>query len=359
MPRPTATTPSVPTARPPTLSARLEGVLRALPSISRVQQPRRDLGYAAGYTLWAFLALRRVLALVVTQDGVDELRASGSYNDVPGWLGPGAWLAYCVTTYTALARALCALRAESRLRVERLGKGAARAADPDAQHPVLDAWLEDIVLAVVAGVSGDTAAETDAADGADDVWDPDLTTSALFTLFAWVALLANSREQADADANLLVLAAVGVAVVAGFCVGQLGSVLWLSVLWRVVRRLPSPRRVVQDPQGRTALRRLAVYGALAVGSMSVLFVFNLRMGTRALSPTNTRGRAPFLLSLDVDFGGNRPAGSWLGPWLMFPTRIVSIFALLFALNLRGNPLWRGTSRSVLRSSAGRANRIRC
>jgi hypothetical protein len=229
----------------------------------------------------------------VTPDGVDALRASGGYNDVPGWLGPGAWLAYCITTYTALTRALCALRAEERCTVE-----------------------------------------TDAADDADDVWDPDMSTSALF--FAWVALLANSRsrEQADADASLLVLAAAGGAVVAGFCVGQLGSVLWLacSGLWYAAM----------------CRFRRAAPGAPAAGSMSVLFVLNLLMGTRALPVTDSRGRAPFLLSVDVDFGGHRPAGAWLGPWLMFPTRIMSIFALFFALNLRGNPLWRGTSRSLLR-----------
>jgi hypothetical protein len=91
-------------------------LLGTLLSVPRIQFTRRAARYTAGYAFWAFLALPHVWALVVTPDGVDELRASGSYNDVPGWLGPSAWLAYCVTTYTTLARALYAVHAASRRR---------------------------------------------------------------------------------------------------------------------------------------------------------------------------------------------------------------------------------------------------
>jgi hypothetical protein len=256
-------------SRPPLIKARLARLLGTLRSVPRIRFTRRAARYTAGYVSWAFLALPRVWGLVMTPDGVDELRASGSYNDVPGWLGPGAWLAYCVTTYTALARALYAVHAAWRLGVETPEL-------PDGERP-------------------------DVKDGADEVWDPDLTISALFTLLARVALLAKSRTGVDVDANLLILSAVGVAVVDGFCVGQLGSVLWLSVLWRVQRRLPADRLLAQDPQGRTALRRLAAYFMLALGSTSVLFVFNRRMGTRALPHTDSFGRDPFVLSIQSDF----------------------------------------------------------
>jgi hypothetical protein len=138
------------------------------------------------------------------------------------------------------------------------------------------------------------------------VWDLDLTTSDLFTLFAWVALLANSRTVVDVDANLLVLSAIGVAVVDGF------------------------RLLAQDPQGRAALRRLAVYSMLALGSTSFLFVFNRRMGTRALPHTNTLGRDPFVLSMHSDFYAK---SGYVDSWFTFFGCGFAAYALFFVLHV--------------------------
>jgi hypothetical protein len=311
--RPTVSMPSsVPETLPPSPKARSPRLRQALPTWIT----RRALRYIVGYALWACLAvLWRLHALVRTPDGVDALRASGGYNAVPGWLGPGAWLAYCATTYTTLARALYAIRAASRIR-------SAAPALPGAEH--------------------------DADDGADEAWDPDLTTSALFTVFAWVALLSGSRTRADVDANVLVLSAEGVAVVAGFCVGHLGSVLWASVLWRLPR--PTGRLCAPDSQlARTALRRLVTCAVLATGSAGVLFIFNRRMAARALPQSDPRVRGPFVLSLHGDFGGL----FGLCSFAVLGMHCMSAYALFFVLNIHDNPLWRGTPRCVGSASGTR------
>jgi hypothetical protein len=193
---------------------------------------------AGFFFLWFYCVFSSTLALPTALGHVHALRASGAYNPVPGWLGPGAWLAYWLTTLTALARAARALFSERTLATE--------STEPDA----------------------------------DEAWDPDLTASALFTLFASVALLGDSRARADIEPNLLVLCAESLAVLAGVCTGYLGSGFWLGVL------LDSPPREVRlsapGPLVRTALRRIATYSVLLVGSASVLLVFSLRMSSSAL-----------------------------------------------------------------------------
>jgi hypothetical protein len=308
MDRPTVATSSVPDARLTTLSTRISQVLRRLPAAPTFGDVRRAARYTVGYAFWGLLALDRILHLVAKPDGVDNLRASGIYNAVPGWLGPGAWLAYCVTTYTALARAVAAIRAATRIRVE-------------------VAVLQDI--------------EPGPDDDADEVWDPDLTTSALFTVFAWVALLSGSRGSADVDANMLVLSAIAGAVAVGFFVGQLGGVLWVSVLWRL--QLPTGQLPSPCPLARTAFRRLMIYFVMALGSASVLLVFNRRMGTRVLPQIDPSARDPFILSLQDDFRGSMGRGDWF----IIPERLISAYGLFFVLNMHKNPLWRGMLLSAL------------
>jgi hypothetical protein len=231
-------------------------------------------GPGAGFILlWAYSSLWGILVLPAAMGDVDALRAAGTYipvpgwlgpgastyNPVPGWLGPGAWLAYWLTTLAALARARRALFVEKTPAVD--------GAEPDA----------------------------------DEAWDPDLTASALFTLFAAVALLGDSRARAGIDANRLVLCAESLAVLAGLCTGYLGSVFWLGVVQGPGLRegcLSAP-----GPLMRTALRRLATYGVLLVGSASVLLVFSLRMNSHVLL-TAARERGYAVLVYDTLYEGS-------------------------------------------------------
>jgi hypothetical protein len=215
---------------------------------------------AAFVLLWAYSVFYSTLALPLALRHVDALRAAGTYNPVPGWLGPGAWLAYWLTTLAALARAARALFRER------------------AEPPPDDG----------------------APPAADDAWDPDLTASALFTLFAAVALLGDSRRSAEIGPNLLVLCAEALAVLAGMCTGYLGSACWLAVL--LDQPLREVRRAAPSPLVRTARRRVATYGVLLVGSASVLLVFSLRMSMRSPAPlaaARERGSRPAILVYDT------------------------------------------------------------
>jgi hypothetical protein len=235
------------------LNALLQDLLRRLPQFDSGIYRRLGWRLCCGVLcmlsvfnmLWTYCVLFGIINLTFVLKSINETRASASYfflsylNTVPGWLGPGAWLAYWITTFTAIARALRTM------------------------FGVHMPAFEDF--------------ESNAVVDADEVWDPDLTTSVLFTLFAWVALLAHSRSSAEIRRNLLVLYAENVAVVAGLCVGYLGTVFWSIVLFRL--ELLDGRLSTQNPRVRTALRRFATYGVLLMGSANVLLVFNLRMDT--------------------------------------------------------------------------------
>jgi hypothetical protein len=208
--------------------------------------------------------------------------------DVPSWFGPGAWIAYALTTLSALMDGISALY---------------RCWDPSP--PSSGAFDKE--------GERDSLADEDA----DHKWDPDTITSLIYTGMACGELLRASIKVSGGHgaldkSDLPVLAAACTAVITGQLVGMVGGIIWLGVYTKTPVTKPShPQARAHTKARRHAIRRVFLYGFLGLFSWitSLVFYGCTRKGD-AMPDLPSGVRSPFVFSasgygiaLDVIFFG--------------------------------------------------------
>jgi hypothetical protein len=242
--------------------------------------------------------------------------------DVPSWFGPGAWIAYALTTLSALMDGIFALY---------------RCWDPLA--PTLSSWANE---------EGDRDSPAD--EDADHKWDPDTITSLIYTGMACGELLRASNKVSGGHgaldkSDLPVLAAACTAVITGQLVGMVGGIIWLGVYTKTPVTKPShPEARAHTKARRHAIRRVFLYGVLGLFSWITSLVFYSCIRKGGAMPDLPSGvRSPFVfpasgygIALDVIFVGwfllasakVLPRDVWdITSWFMSPVSALHIGAL--------------------------------